>query len=210
MGGANDEVCRHNCRNRQITGTAGETALDNIEQLNEFLAGVERRALRMAEFAVGSREDALDLVQDAMIKLAEKYGRRPPDEWGPLFHRILQSRIRDWYRRERVRGKRFAWRWRDAGSDEDDPVQTLADPSADPLRQLLSERATPALIDAIRRLPFRQQQVFLLRAWEGLDVGQTAAAMRCGAGSVKTHYHRAVQALRSSLRDYQGDEEHAG
>lgn len=194
----------------RITGTAGETALDNIAQLNEFLAGVERRALRMAEFAVGGREDALDLVQEAMIKLAEKYGRRPPDEWASLFYRILQSKIRDWYRRERVRGKRFAWGWRDDGAGENDPLQTHADPAAGPLRQLVSDRTAPALIDAIRRLPLRQQQVFLLRAWEGLDVGQTAVAMRCGAGSVKTHYHRAVQALRRSLRDYQWDEDHAG
>jgi RNA polymerase sigma-70 factor (ECF subfamily) len=180
---------------------SGATTLDKIAQLNSFLAQVERRALRIAELAVRQREEALDLVQESMLKLAEKYANKPEDEWAPLFYRILQSRIRDWYRRQGVRGRIFASATGYFAAD-DDPMYAAVDPSPDPARQMESEQATPVLLDALQRLPLRQQQVFLLRAWEGLDVQQTAQAMQCGTGSVKTHYHRAIQALRHLLRDH--------
>lgn len=181
----------------------GVTTLDKITQLNFFLARIERRALRIAELAVRQREEALDLVQESMLKLAEKYADKPEQQWAPLFYRILQSRIRDWYRRQGSRGRLFgvirAW----AGGENDDPLLAVADSAPDPARQLELTQVAPALLEALQRLPLRQQQVFLLRAWEGLDVEQTAAAMRCGTGSVKTHYHRAIQALRGLLRDHQ-------
>jgi RNA polymerase sigma-70 factor (ECF subfamily) len=176
--------------------TRGNDALDR------FLAGVERRALRMAEIATGSRDEALDIVQDAMLGLAHKYGTRGEAEWGPLFHRILQSRIHDWYRRGKVRNKLFAWFSSDDDCD-DDPLDRLPDPqAARPEDALGLDRAGAALQTALRSLPLRQQQVFLLRAWEGLDVADTAAAMGCSQGSVKTHYSRAVHRLREALGDH--------
>ena len=151
----------------------------------------------MAQLATGNRDEAFDIVQDAMFALARRYGDRAPDEWGPLFQRILQSRIRDGWRRARVRNR---WRvWFNTDDENDDPLAALPDPHARRPEDLLgNERAGAAL----RALPLRQQQAFLLRSWEGLDVAATAAAMGCSQGSVKTHYSRAVHHLRELLEDH--------
>jgi RNA polymerase sigma-70 factor, ECF subfamily len=181
---------------------AQEDDLESRQALDRFLAGSERRALRMAELATGNREEALDIVQDAMLALARRYGGRDPAEWGPLFHRILQHRIRDWYRRSRVRRRWLAWLTTDDDHDED-PLATMPDPQAlRPEDHLGHARAGEAIEYALRQLPWRQQQAFLLRAWEGLDVAATAAAMGCSEGSVKTHYSRAVHTLRTLLGDH--------
>jgi RNA polymerase sigma-70 factor (ECF subfamily) len=186
------------------TGAAGSgaTTLDKITQLNFFLAQIERRALRIAELAVRQREEALDLVQESMLKLAEKYVHKPAEQWAPLFYQILQSKIRDWYRRQGSRGRIFSTITGYFGDETENPLHRVADTAPDPARRLELEQAAPALAEALRRLPLRQQQVFLLRAWEGLDVQQTATAMKCGTGSVKTHYHRALQTLRGLLQDH--------
>lgn len=180
------------------------SALDDARALDRFLAGVERRAFRMAQLATGHDDEALDLVQDAMLKLVERYGTRDEAEWGPLFHRILQSKIRDWYRRTRVRSRWRLWLGAaDDGEDAADPLEAIADPTATTAEhQLKVKDAAAALDEALRALPFRQQQAFLLRAWEELDVAQTAAAMGCSEGSVKTHYFRAVQTLRKRLGNH--------
>jgi len=170
-------------------------------ELDGFLAGVERRAFRMAELATRDREEALDLVQDAMMALVRSYADRPSAEWGPLFQRILQNRIRDWARRRAFRAPLRAWRGRRDGVDRD-PAETAPDlASASPAE--LAERADAGreLEAALGALPLRQRQAFLLRAWEGLDVAEAAHAMRCSPGSVKTHYFRALQALRARLGD---------
>lgn len=181
--------------------------LDTLEQtqaLDRFLAGIERRAFRIARIATGDEDEALDVVQDSMLKLVQNYGTREELEWGPLFHRILQSRIRDWYRRTRVRNRWRQWFNRDDHCDDrDDPIETIADTDAQPLDERLKQkRACDALDQALRTLPLRQQQAFLLRAWEELDVAQTAAAMGCSEGSVKTHYFRAVHTLRKCLGEH--------
>jgi RNA polymerase sigma-70 factor (ECF subfamily) len=166
---------------------------------------VERRALRMAELAVGNRDDALDLVQDAMLGLVRHYRHKHEDEWGALFYRILQSRIRDWYRRSKVRYRLFGWLCHSAAEEdaEVDPVQLAPDPAApDPLRLVGNASAMRQLDTALQALPLRQQQAFLLRSWEGLDVAETAFAMGCSEGSVKTHYSRALQKLREQLEDH--------
>lgn len=178
--------------------------LNHTQALDHFLAGVERRALRMAQIATGNDDEALDLVQDAMVKLVQHYADRDGSEWGPLFHCILQSRIRDWYRRTRVRNRWREWFGKKSADEEqsDDPLEAVADPSAGPDEDLKRKRAGTALVAALRTLPLRQQQAFLLRAWEELDVAQTAAAMRCSEGSVKTHFFRAVRALRKQLGEH--------
>jgi RNA polymerase sigma-70 factor (ECF subfamily) len=178
--------------------------LDSNQALNRFLAGVERRALRMATISVGNVDDALDLVQDAMMKLAARYSNRSEDQWGPLFQRILQNSITDWHRRSWVRNR---WRWfagsSEQGNEAHDPLQEYPDTrlteSTDRLQQ---EDAMVCLEQAIRELSLRQQQVFMLRLWEGFSVAETAQAMGCSQGSVKTHYSRAVTALRERLEGH--------
>jgi len=172
--------------------------------MERFLAGIERRALVMAELATHDREEALDLVQDAMLAFASRYGNRPREEWPPLFHRILQNRIRDWHRRRQSRG-RWWGRFGRPGRDDDeeaDPIQQAPDPRARlPEEALMDEATMERLLEAVERLPLRQQQAFLLRVWEGLDVADTARAMGCSAGSVKTHLSRALGNLREQLQE---------
>lgn len=169
--------------------------------LNQFLAGVELKAFKIAQAALRHEDDALDAVQDAMLQLARAYSRRPAEEWKPLFYRILENRIRDMQRRRTVRGRVMAWLpLRAEDDDEDsDPVAQAPSLEPQPVRRLELDEAVGALEQALARLPPRQQQAFLLRALEGLDVAQTAQAMGCSEGSVKTHYFRAVQALRAQL-----------
>ena len=171
--------------------------------LNQFLAGVELKAFRIAQTALRHEDDALDAVQDAMLQLARAYADRPSQEWKPLFYRILENRIRDMQRRRTVRGRVIAWLpFRgDEDEEEPDPIAQAPSPEPQPVRRLELDEAVGALEKALGGLPRRQQQAFLLRALEGLDVAATAAAMGCSEGSVKTHYFRAVQALRAQLGD---------
>ena len=171
--------------------------------LNQFLAGVELKAFKIAQAALRHEDDSLDAVQDAMLQLARAYSKRPPEEWKPLFYRILENRIRDMQRRRTVRGRVISWlpfRGED-DEDEPDPIAQAPSPEPQPLRRLELEQAMSALETALGELPRRQQQAFMLRTLEGLDVAQTAKAMGCSQGSVKTHYFRAVQALRAQLGD---------
>lgn len=180
-----------------------ESPLEPTQALDRFLAGVERRAFVTARFATGNADDAQDIVQDAMLTLVRSYARRDEQEWGPLFHTILQSRITDWHRRNKVRNRLRVWFGKRDEDDEDDPLQNIADGrSPNPSQQLKDKQAMAALESAIHKLPARQQQAFLLRLWDGLDVAQTARAMKCSEGSVKTHYSRAVHALREQLEDH--------
>lgn len=172
------------------------------DEMQQFLSDVEKRAFRIARFAVNHHDDALEIVQEAMIKLVQRYAAAPRDEWTPLFYRILESRIRDHQRRQKVRNKIHDW-FGFGGEDEEDPIAALpAAADADPAQRNAGEQTLDAVESAIGRLPLRQQQAFLLRAWEGLDVAQTARAMGCSEGSVKTHYSRALQALREELKEH--------
>jgi RNA polymerase sigma-70 factor (ECF subfamily) len=169
--------------------------------LNQFLAGVELKAFKIAQAALRHEDDALDAVQDAMLQLARAYADRPAQEWKPLFYRILENRIRDMQRRRTVRGRVIAWLpfRSDDDEDEPDPIAQAPSPEPQPPRRLELDQAVAALEKALGELPRRQQQAFLLRTLEGLDVAETAAAMGCSQGSVKTHYFRALQALRAQL-----------
>ena len=172
--------------------------------LNQFLAGVELKAFKIAQAALRHEDDALDAVQDAMLQLARAYADRPAQEWKPLFYRILENRIRDMQRRRTVRGRVIAWLpFRgDEDDEEPDPIAQAPSPEPQPPRRLELEQAVGALEKALGGLPRRQQQAFLLRTLEGLDVVQTAAAMGCSQGSVKTHYFRALQRLRAQLGEF--------
>ena len=169
--------------------------------LNQFLAGVELKAFKIAQAALRHEDDALDAVQDAMLQLVRAYADRPAQQWKPLFYRILENRIRDLQRRRTVRGRVIAWLpFRgDDDDDEPDPIAQAPSPEPQPPRRLELDQAVTALEKALGELPRRQQQAFLLRTLEGLDVAETAAAMGCSQGSVKTHYFRALQALRAQL-----------
>jgi len=185
-----------------------ETPLASRIELSEFLAGVERRAYKQALFAVRNEDNALDIVQDSMLKLAQKYGDKPAAELPMLFQRILQNTIRDFYRRQKVRS---LWTTLlsalSPGRDEDDsdPLETLeseADSNfgENPADRLARYQVLELIEKEIKRLPPRQRQAFLLRYWEELDVAETATIMGCSQGSVKTHCSRAAHALAAVLR----------
>jgi RNA polymerase sigma-70 factor, ECF subfamily len=169
-----------------------------------FLAGVEQRAFRMALIATRQRDEAMDIVQDAMLAWVSHYLGHPREAWKPLFYKVLQSRIRDWQRRATVRRRVMAWFGRGGGEGEAhlDELTAIADPAAgDPASTLAHRQTLEKLLHALERLPLRQQQAFLLRSWEGLDVAETALAMGCSAGSVKTHLSRAMISLRAAVGD---------
>jgi RNA polymerase sigma-70 factor (ECF subfamily) len=179
---------------------------DNSRAMDGFLASVERRAFRMAQIATKNSEDALDIVQDAMLCLVRRYGNKPEAEWKPLFYRILVSRIRDWYRRQKIRSRWRTWLHFTRKQEESrspDPIELLPDPAGqNPCEQIIMGQSVAALDAALQTLPQRQLQAFLLRVWEGLSVRQAAAVMRCSQGSVKTHYARALLKLRELLEEY--------
>ena len=182
----------------------GARTLQKERQLGEFLAEVERRALRIAEIGVRDRDEALDLVQDAMIKLARNYANRDREEWTPLFYRILQNGVRDWHRRQAVRNRVMVWFKKAKPDDNDyDVIASAPDPAGrSPDEQLENSEAMQDMEIAVHELPTRQREAFMLRTFEGLNVAGTAAAMGCSEGSVKTHYSRAVHTLRDKLGEH--------
>lgn len=180
------------------------SALQIERQLNRFFVDVERRALRIAEISVRDRDEALDLVQDAMIKLARKYADRPESEWTPLFYRILQNGVRDWHRRQAVRNRVMVWFGRSSKEDDEFDVIAQAQDHAGraPDEVLQNDEAMQSLELAVAELPARQREAFMLRTFEGLNVAATAVAMGCSEGSVKTHYSRAIHTLRERLGEH--------
>jgi RNA polymerase sigma-70 factor (ECF subfamily) len=177
------------------------------KELSDFLAQAERRAYKQAAYAVRDNHAALDIVQDAMMRLAEKYGAQPANELPMLFQRILQNAIRDYFRRQKVRNLwttlLSSFSGGNDGEDEHDPLETLAGDagdSNDPEVQVGRSQTLTIIEHALQKLPARQREAFLLRYWHDMNVAETAAAMGCSEGSVKTHCSRAVHALASTLR----------
>jgi RNA polymerase sigma-70 factor, ECF subfamily len=173
--------------------------------LDRFLAGVERRAFRIARLSLRDADDALDVVQGAMLRLAQSYAAKPEAEWQPLFYRILYNGIRDAQRRRTVRSRLFGFLPGSPreGDDADaaDPMDQVPDPGPGPSEKLLTGETMEQLEAALARLPLRQREAFILRCLEGHDVAATAAVMGCSQGSVKTHYFRALQTLRGALSE---------
>lgn len=184
----------------------GTNSLATEKELAAFLADVERRAYKQAVFAVRDEHAALDVVQDSMLKLADKYALRPAAELPLLFQRILQNTIRDYYRRQKVRSTWTTLFSSFRSQDDDgefDLLETLdtRDGNADGPAERLERAQIAGLIEeALQSLPGRQRQAFLLRYWEEFDVAETASAMGCSEGSVKTHCSRANHAIAAFLR----------
>lgn len=177
-------------------------------QLNDFFVAVQLRALKQIEFAIRDRDEALDILQEAMIRLAKSYAEQQ-DDWPKLFQRILQNLICDWHRRKKFRNLFVWWQRSDDGDDHsEEPVyaQSSGRPEGEIHRspeQIQSNRQLgDSMVGAIEKLPLRQQQAFTLRAWWGHNVQETAFAMGCSEGSVKTHYSRATNRLRKLLGDF--------
>ena len=172
--------------------------------LDAFLASVERRAFRVAEINLRQHEDALDAVQDAMLRLVSHYRDKPAAEWAPLFWGILRRRIVDLQRRRKVRSIVVGWLGGGRDDDGDElPGWDPADTGPGPLDRMQDAQSWADLSRSLRGLPRRQREAFTLRMLEGLDVAETAQAMGCSEGSVKTHLSRAMQRLRKELEDWQ-------
>ena len=171
------------------------------QRLKLFMQDVTGRALVMMESATqGQHGVAMDLVQEAFIALHKSYRDRPNDEWYPLFYTILNHKLQDWRRKEARRANPFSFFKKVSLDDEDLELNDVVDENAINPADFLDHTATAEEIQiAIQQLPLRQQQAFMLRAWEGFDTQTTAQIMNCSEGSVKTHYHRAIQGLRATL-----------
>lgn len=174
------------------------------QELSDFLRNVERRAFKQTVYAVRDEHAALDIVQDAMLKLAEKYAAKPVEEYPMLFQRILQNTMRDFWRRQKVRNL-WTTLLSSFGTTEDgedrDPLETIdvEDDSDNPVEQLQRSQTIAIIEKALQKLPPRQREAFVLRYWEDMDVAETADIMGCSQGSVKTHCSRAVHALAQLL-----------
>lgn len=177
------------------------------KELSDFLKSAEKRAFKRTAYAVRDEDAALDIVQDAMIRLAEKYADRPLAELPPLFARILSNATMDWFRRQKVRQAAVQHVYEldlgteDGGVDLLEVLQAVDSGwAAQEPAERLSREQTLALIDEeVAALPARQREAFLLRYWEELDTAETASVMGCSEGSVKTHCSRAVHALATAL-----------
>lgn len=173
--------------------------------MDKFFVTVERRAYAMAYAALRDRDEALDVVQDTMLRLVRHYRHKDPADWLPLFYRILNNRINDSFRARKTHRRLFGWLGGTAAEDDRDldPLEQIADPARDtPVERFEQERRVLALERAVGQLPRRQREAFVLRCWEGLSTEHTAHAMGCTQGSVKTHYSRALQSLREKLEEF--------
>lgn len=181
-------------------------ANDNYQTMEQFLRHIDRRAFHFVRASVGNIEDTHDIVQESMYKLVQKYANKPTVDWKPLLYKIMSSKIADFHRRRAVREKILFQAPAHPDQDEDYlQTQMLAGVALDsdtPLPSLESERRIDHLSETVKSLPVRQQQAFMLRCWEGLSTRDTAIAMSCSEGSVKTHYSRAMSRLREQLEEY--------
>jgi RNA polymerase sigma-70 factor (ECF subfamily) len=179
------------------------------QELSDFLRSVEKRAYKRSVYHVRDEEAALDIVQDSMMKLAEHYGDKPSEMLPMLFHRILSNTTLDWFRRHKTRKALFS-NFSEFESNHDDGEFDLLEALATDNDSQSTQSAEDNFVsmanvhdieEAIQNLPMRQREAFLLRYWEDLDVSETAAAMGCSEGSVKTHCSRAVLALHKALKE---------
>ena len=206
--GGVSERCHNPRRFHPTASNCGGPTLATDKELSDFLKSVEKRAFKRTVYAVRDDDAALDVVQDSMIRLAEKYADRPPAELPLLFQRILSNATMDWFRRQRVRNA-VLQNMSDFDGDDGDGDFDLLERLESAEGMLGAESAADtvsraqillAIEHGVGELPARQREAFLLRYWEELDVAETAAVMGCSEGSVKTHCSRAVHALAKTLR----------
>lgn len=188
--------------------SATDATLSLEKRLQLFMQEISGRALVMMESACQGQHDvAMDLVQEAFIALHQNYANKATEEWYPLFYTILNHKLMDWRRKEARRTQHFSWLRFGSHDEDDDPLLELVDHTQiEPSMQLLNQLSGEEIQAAIQALPLRQQQAFMLRAWEGFDTASTAKIMNCSEGSVKTHYHRAIAHLKLTLSHLQSDD----
>ncbi|MGB2217227.1 MAG: RNA polymerase sigma factor [Porticoccaceae bacterium] len=193
-------------KNGAAEATSSQLPYQTMEQ---FLKYIERRAFHMARFNTGDTEVALDIVQDAMYKLVQKYSAKTAGEWKPLFYQILNRKLIDYYRRKSVIDRVLVWSKPHSEADQQPPIDLTENaPGQDsetPHAIHMRKQRIAKLDQSVKQLPHRQRQAFMLRCWEGLSTIDTALAMGCSQGSVKTHYSRAMHSLREMLEDYRND-----
>jgi len=198
-------------RTQETAMSYRQDGLDNIATdlllMERFLASIEKRAYAVAYTALGHRDDALDAVQDTMLQLVRRYSDKTEIEWRALFYRILHNKINDTFRKRKVKDKLFAWLpWNESNEEDgrENPFDKVSSPQTnDPEAKIEQDRRIEALSAALGKLPGRQREAFVLRCWEGYSTIETAEAMACSEGSVKTHYSRAMNSLRVLLEEYQ-------
>lgn len=197
--------------NRTSENVAAEAIVNQLpyQTMEQFLKYIERRAFHMARLHTGDTDVALDVVQDAMYKLVQKYSEKTAEEWKPLFYQILSRKLTDYYRRKSVRDKVLIWAKPLSQDDQQTPIDLTVNASAPnsetPHEMHMRNQRIAKLDQSVKQLPHRQRQAFMLRCWEGLSTIDTALAMGCSQGSVKTHYSRAMHSLREMLEDYRND-----
>ena len=203
------QKCRCDNRGRPEQLQPATLSLATDKELSDFLKSVEKRAWKRAVYAVRDEDAALDIVQDTMIRLSEKYADRPAAELPLLFQRILSNATMDWFRRQKVKNqvvRNFSEFETAAGNDGDFDILETLEALGGPLQSesaadsVSRAQILQAIEEEVALLPGRQREAFLLRYWEELDVAETAASMGCSEGSVKTHCSRAVHALAKALK----------
>ena len=168
-----------------------------------FLASVDKKAFRMANIATLNPQDALDIVQDTMEKMVRYYSDKPPEEWPPLFYRILHNSIMDWHRKKKFRNMFFFWQQHHSDEEVNDSnsMTYVGYEETTPEELLTKTYDNEHMLSAIEALPAKQQQCFLLRCWQGFSVAKTADIMQCSEGTIKTHYSRAVTKIKEQLEN---------
>ncbi len=171
--------------------------------MDDFLKSVEKKAFRIIQIATGNSDDALDILQDSMMAFVRHYSNKSEPELKPLFYRVVRNKIRDWYRKQKLKNLIFRYLPGTAKPESEiiqHPIESVEDmKNPDALTELKNSQAIKKLDESLKKLPHKQQQAFLLRAWEGLSTKETALAMKCSEGTVKTHYFRAVGRLKQEL-----------
>ena len=198
------------CRINAASNAAG-SEVTTLIAMEKFLASIEKRGYAIAYATLRHREDALDAVQDTMLQLVRHYRDKTEEEWKALFYRILHNKINDTFRKRKLSGALFGWlpqRRRNADDDNSESNEESFDNvpsphSSTPEASVEQGRQAEALQNAVAQLPKRQREAFVLRCWEGFSTIETANSMGCSEGSVKTHYSRAMERLRTLLKEYQ-------
>lgn len=192
--------------NINLIASSHTQVMNKQQTMDCFLRSIEHKALHMAKLSTNGHADALDMVQDSMIKLVTRYQDKPPEQWKPLFYRILQNRLTDWHRHRKVKQLLFFWQSPNQANENNqhDLVEQYSTDETVEQQQAVEQQQQAVLL-ALEQLSEKQRQCFLLRTWEGLSVNETADIVNCSPSSVKTHHARAVEKIRQYLLEHDHD-----